>query len=300
MRLWESLLRTTSGAIETSDTKTDWVHIGFEWKQGKCFMKEKDTTLQMMIRNHRGNEVAIKQLGPHEARETLGVMQSPDGSEKAQVKKLEKKIGTCKNNVWNSSIKRTAARIAVESTIGKTLDYPLLATAMSKEQCSNISTQFESVALPKSGVVRTPNKNLVRAPESIGGYEIKDLYTKQFISYIQALIDHGTSTSIKGQLICILEEGVLLEAGMEGDLFSIKPSICTWLEHNWITNTLKMMEDFDISLKQDKWKDDDTFLMQEISKGSYTPQELQKINQVRQYLQVVSLADITVSDGTKL
>ena len=87
---------------------------------------------------------------------------------------------------------------------------------------------------------------------------------------------------------------------MEADLFSIKPSICTWLEHNWITNTLKMMEDFDISLKQDKWKDDDTFLMQEISKGSYTPQELQKINQVRQYLQVVSLADITVSDGTKL
>ena len=35
MRLWESLLRTTGGAIETSDTKTDWVQIGFEWKQGK-------------------------------------------------------------------------------------------------------------------------------------------------------------------------------------------------------------------------------------------------------------------------
>ena len=66
-----------------------------------------------------------------------------------------------------------------------------------------------------------------------------------------------------------------------------------------------MMEDFDISLKHDikplhKWKDDDTFLMQEISKGSYTPQELQKINQVKQYLQVVTLAYITMSDGTKL
>ena len=80
---------------------------------------------------------------------------------------------------------------------------------MSKEQCSNISTQFESVALPKSGVVRTTDKNLVRAPESIGGYGIKDLYTKQFISHIQALIDHGTSTSVTGQLIRILGEGVL-------------------------------------------------------------------------------------------
>ena len=66
-----------------------------------------------------------------------------------------------------------------------------------------------------------------------------------------------------------------------------------------------MMEDFDISLKRDikplhKWNDNDTFIMQEISKRNYTPQDLQKINQVRQYLQVVTLADISVSDGTKL
>ena len=40
--------------------------------------------------------------------------------------------------------------------------------------------------------------------------------------------------------------------------------------------------------------------MQEISKGNYTPQELQKINQVRWYLQVVTLADISVLDRTKL
>ena len=29
MVLWEYLLRTTGGAIETSDTKTDWVQISF-------------------------------------------------------------------------------------------------------------------------------------------------------------------------------------------------------------------------------------------------------------------------------
>ena len=32
VRLWEELLRVTGGVIETSDTKTDWVNIDFEWK----------------------------------------------------------------------------------------------------------------------------------------------------------------------------------------------------------------------------------------------------------------------------
>ena len=30
MTLWEELLRVTGGAIETSDTKTDWVNIRFK------------------------------------------------------------------------------------------------------------------------------------------------------------------------------------------------------------------------------------------------------------------------------
>ena len=176
---------------------------------------------------------------------------------------------------------------------------------MTQEQCESISKQFESVALPKSGIVRTTDKDLVRAPETIGGYGIKDLYTKQFASHIQSLIDHGTSQSVTGQLIRGLGEGVLLEAGMETDLFNIKPSVCSWLEHNWITNTLQMMEDFDVVLTHDikplqKWKIDDTFIMQEISGGTFTPQEMQQINQVRQYLQVTTLADISSYDGKKL
>ena len=81
--------------------------------------------------------------------------------------------------------------------------------------------------------------------------------------------------------------------------------VCGLLEHNWITNTLQMMEDFDVVLTHDikplqKWKIDDTFIMQEISGGTFTPQEMQQINQVRQYLQVTTLADISSYDGKKL
>ena len=89
---------------------------------------------------------------------------APDGNEEAQIKKLhvEKEIDTWKTNIWTSrGLKRSVARIAVDSTIGKTLDYPLPATAMSQAQCYKLSKQFESVALPKSVIVRAQEDSQV-------------------------------------------------------------------------------------------------------------------------------------------
>jgi len=91
MTLWESLLRTTGGALELSDTKTDFFRIGFKWKNGRSKLMKKDDNKVLQVRDHEGNLQNIKQLNPEDARETLGVFQSANGSEKAQVKKLTKK-----------------------------------------------------------------------------------------------------------------------------------------------------------------------------------------------------------------
>ena len=212
MVLWEYLLRTTGGAIETSDTKTDWVRRAFDWHNGEWKLKKKDEEQTMRVRNYTGQEVVIKQLEPTDARETLGVMQSADGNEKAQVDKMISKIDKWKDNIWNSSITRTQARIAIDATIGKTLDYPLPATAISAKECNYISNTFERVALPKAGIIRTADKTMVRAPETTGGFGIKDTYTKEFTAHIQFLIDHGASSTETGQLIRVVGEGVLLES----------------------------------------------------------------------------------------
>ena len=152
----------------------------------------------MRVRNYTGLDVIIKQLKPTDARETFGVMQSADGNE---VDKMISKINKWKDK-WNSSITRTQAQTTIDTTIGKTLlDYPLPATAILAKECNFISNTFEKVALPKVGIIGTDDKTMVRAPETIGGFSIKDTYTKQFIAHIQLLIDHGASTTETGQLI---------------------------------------------------------------------------------------------------
>ena len=142
MDLWESLLRTSGGAIETSLTKTDWVKIDFKWKDGKWKYIDRNENDTIRVRNYTGENVEVIQLSAQDARETLGVMQTPTGCEKAQVKKLTKKIEQWSNKVMSSGLQSDDAREAVRCTIGKTLDYPLPATAMTEKECNEITKQF--------------------------------------------------------------------------------------------------------------------------------------------------------------
>ena len=87
------------------------------------------------------------------------------------------------------------------------------------------------------------------------------------------------------------------------NLFDIKPSQCWWLEHNWITNTLEMLEHYKIDLHTDiprltKWRTNDVFIMDELCKGNYwSSGDLLQINMVRQYMQVTTLSDICTYGG---
>ena len=51
------------------------------------------------------------------------------------------------------------------------------------------------------------------------------------MAHVQMLLDHGHEQTETGQLIRCLAEGVLLESGMKGHIFDIKPSIFSWCEH---------------------------------------------------------------------
>ena len=64
------LLRTTGRAIETSDTKTDWVWIAFDWHNGEWRLKEKDDKKKCEYRTIRDKKLLLSNsnqpmLGKH-------------------------------------------------------------------------------------------------------------------------------------------------------------------------------------------------------------------------------------------
>ena len=158
------------------------------------------------------------------------------------------KIEIWKNNVFPSNLKPTDARTAIQATIGRTLSYPLPATALTKAQCKNINSLLVKYALPKAGIVRTAPSSLVFSPEDIMGFGLKDIETEQMSEHIYMMLEHGSEDTVTGQLIRNLCEGIVLQCGVGGDIFDLHSSFCTWVEENWVWSTIRSMEDLNINI----------------------------------------------------
>ena len=135
------------------------------------------------------------------------------------------------------------------------------------------------------------------------GLGLKDIRTEQLSAHILMLLEHGSEDSITGKLIRILCEGTLVECGVQGDIFWLHPSFCSWVEKNWIWNILENLEDSNIEIissigKLNVWKHDDVFIMEKISETKkFSKQELYIINNVRMHYKVCTLSDITDAAG---
>ena len=236
--LWESLLRTTGGALEP--TKSDWVKIRHVWKDGKTTLDNKKEELPLTVRNPEGNIQNLKQMRANEARETLGVWQAPNGSEKIQVQKLQKKITKWKDNIQKSTINRRNARWATRTTIGKSIRYPLAATTMGHKQCGELEKKFTQAVYGKIGVVRTAPKQLGAAPTHLGGLGLNSgIHENQTIDHVSMMMKHGHRQTATGKLIRASAENLCIESGLPGDPLQLKTSGITWTTDNtWIQNSI--------------------------------------------------------------
>ena len=71
LKLWETLIRTTRGAIEP--TKSHWVRISHKWKNGKSTLEKANLDEHLELRDAQGNTSNLQQIEATEAKRTLGV-----------------------------------------------------------------------------------------------------------------------------------------------------------------------------------------------------------------------------------
>jgi len=153
------------------------------------------------------------------------------------------------------------------------------------------------------GIVRTAARKIVHAPIDILGFDFDNLERKQLGDHITHLLDHGTASTVTGQLITIAGEGTSVECGRQGNVFSLQPSKCKWVDHSWMWNTITALEQSDIKIENDllelsMWRESDYFLMDQIALlNTFSDSEMKDINVVRLYLKVCNLSDITTVDG---
>ena len=139
LELRECLLRTTGGAIEP--TKSHWVRISHQWKNGKSSLEKPKPEETLRLRDPDGNITNLAQVCATTPKKTLAVWQAANGDDSGQKDKLIEKINQWSDSSQTRGMSHTEARTAVKYTIGRTIRYPLAATAMSKKDCNAVPTE---------------------------------------------------------------------------------------------------------------------------------------------------------------
>ena len=308
LSLWEGLIRTTGGAIEPS--KSDWVWIEQQWNptNGRWMYCPKDDSRRLAVRDTIGEITPLLQFSCHESRETLGIKQSPDGSEFGQIDHMKNKAKRWCSRLAVGGLSHMQTRHAFFTTLHATLSYPLQVTTLNKKECKDVQNTYMPKLLPRCGIIRTAAKEIVYGPTNLGGLGFPDLHIQQLSSHINSLIQYGSSASITGQLIRSVIEATTLELGIGIDIFKCITKDHPWVSWTWIWRTIRDLQMYNISVQYPfpnltLHRQSDKYIMQELKRkhgNKLDHTEWRKINRVRMFLRVTTISDISKSCGTQL
>jgi hypothetical protein len=304
LNLWEEGIRATGGELKGS--KSDFAVINFIWKGGEWQYEKKNENYKLCVSSDTGEKEQLEQLNVDEARRTLGVWQAVDGNEKKQTSVMKDKAEAWSSSVLQSGLTKQDAVIGMKTSLYPALTYGLMATNLSKKQCSRVFHPVRRSVLPKMGICRNVPATIIHGPKKYGGMEFKDLYTIQGIEHIKALMENGGKDTTTGKLLSTLISGHVLELGRRGFLFQHKyDKVHYLLTDSWIKNTLRFTDSEQITIEGSnpelqEWRDFDSFIMEDgdvSGKTNWSAKEWKSINNCRKYLQVVTRSDMSTGDG---
>jgi hypothetical protein len=138
------------------------------------------------------------------------------------------------------------------STIWKSLSYPLPALNMSKEECEQIMKPILQYLLPAIGVCRNFPRSPVYTSEKYTGIGLKHLHTTQEIYRLKDLLSHVYRRTNLGKLYRNRLENMILEVGMGTDILRINPQAIHLLATDTlIKSTCLFLLQHNLELKHD-------------------------------------------------
>ena len=158
-------------------------------------------------------------LDPSEGKKTLGVILAPDGNNKAAVKELREKAVHWRNLIKTGHIDNRDAWLALQTTIYKTLQYPLPALTLTEKECNHVMAPMLMGGLSSSGINRNIPREILYGPKNEGGLGLWNLYDFQGLSQIAFLVEHISNNNMSGDLLRCSIESAHIELGTGKNIF---------------------------------------------------------------------------------
>ena len=303
MNTWAGALKVTGGALDQK--KSFWYGIEFSWEGVRWSYARHENHSTITFEDKDGNTQTLQRLSTSTASETLGVFLAPDGNSSKQREQMRNVSVTFRDNIRSGFLNKTDAWHAMNTTVLKTLQYPLPALTLSEKECNHIMAPVLEAALSAAGYNNSFPRAVVYGPVSGQGLGVKNLYTTQCASHVALIIQHFHSQSVTGHLLRHSFELLQLEWGRKRlPLESYLTKRSNYVTKSWLQFTWQFLTDNEIKLKthRDQLKPsrvNDVFLMDEFI-GSFTVAELKRINECRMHLRALTLSDITGGTGNRI
>ena len=113
---------------------------------------------------------------------------APNGNWNTEVNYLKSIAVDWKVKMVASWLSPADALFSLKNVVLRKLNYPLVTTTLSKQQCHQIMSPILQQGLPKAGMVCTFPHMLVQSPLEYGGLEIPKLYTEQIMVHVTILL----------------------------------------------------------------------------------------------------------------
>jgi len=303
--LWEQGLRTSGGAL--SADKSRWTFIDFSWKNGEWkYMSQSQLPGQLLMRDVSGERRQLTRLEPWEAERALGVRLAPDGN-----MKIETQYHLAQAHQWAAQMilhkaSRYSSWINFSCVLMKRLEYPLMATTLSRADCDAIIKPALKVALPAIGLNRHFPRQMVYGHNDHHGLGVPHLYDTQGYRHLLAMMQFGSSLGTTGTLLQHSYEALQLELGLPGEIFKYcYTDWATCCTPTWLTHTWQYCTENGIVVKTGITPlslqcENDQFLTQAFWNHGYRGKQLALLNQCRIWLQATTLADLVDGYGTSL
>ena len=296
---WEGGLRATGGALRVD--KSAWYLIDFKWINNKwSYATKADIPGDIHVRDADGDMKVLQRLEPKDAIETLGIFIAMDGNQKAEVAKLRSKAVEFAEQVRTGFVTRDEAWHALNSTIMKTLEYPMEAISLNRKQWDYIMAPIVKAVLPRSGIVRSFPHDVLYAPDNCTGLGVMHPFYKQNLKQLDLVLRETLKPSITSHLLNSTLEQMRLEVGLPGDDWMMDQSYA-WTTACWLRELLLFCEQEDLSLqdtapKLEPFTSQDVFIMKSFADSSFTPNELRQLNECRLYLRVITVSDLCTAN----
>lgn len=302
---WERGLKTSGGAIVPAKS---WVYpIAFHFDSlGKwSYRSVADIDFDFMVLDENDERQPLPQFSPDKGNETLGVYLAPDGNNRKMIREMRKKAITWSNYIKTGHLQRETAWQSVETTILKSLLYPVPALTLSEQECTSIMAPVLAIGLPASSMNRNYPRKVLYGPINEGGMGLTNLYWSQGLSHIAIIAEHLGKETLTGDLIITSLEMCNVELGIGRNMFSLDHNryqmLLTdcWLKQVWQFAQENNIAIDDLTSHQvTLQRHNDIFLMEEFCHANFTKSELQQINRCRMHIQATTHADISCGYGS--